>query len=83
MAVVLKGSEEIERMRVAGRITAKVCELIVKYISPGMTTAEIDRYAAKLIKAHGARLDTVHERLLHQAEESSSPLERAALLRRA
>ncbi len=52
---LVKSSAEIERMRLAGKITATVCDRIIKYIGPGMTTAEIDRYAAGLIKEHGAR----------------------------
>jgi len=32
---------------------------------------------------HGARLETLHARLLHQAEEATSPLERARLQRQA
>lgn len=52
---LVKNSAEIEGMRVVGRITAKVCDLVANYIGPGMTTAEIDRYAANLIKEHGAR----------------------------
>lgn len=42
-------------MRLVGRITAQVCEKIVNYISPGMSTAEIDRYAAARIKEYGAK----------------------------
>lgn len=34
-------------------------------------------------KLHGDRLETIHARLLHQAEQASSPLERARLLRQA
>jgi methionyl aminopeptidase len=50
-----KNSAELEGMRVAGRITAQVCERVAGHISPGMTTEEIDRCAAALIKEHGAR----------------------------
>lgn len=31
------------------------------------------------IRAHGDRLETIHHRLLHQADEATSPLERARL----
>lgn len=53
--VLVKNSAELEKMRIAGRITARVCEQVVGHICPGMTTAEIDRFAAALIKEHGAR----------------------------
>lgn len=42
-------------MRIAGKIAAQVCECVLSYIQPGMTTVEIDCYAAGVIKAHGAR----------------------------
>jgi len=39
----------------AGKITARVCEQVANYIGPGMTTAEIDRFAAGLMKEHGVK----------------------------
>ena len=53
--VLVKNSAELERMRVVGKITAKVCEQVANHICPGMTTAEIDRFAAGLIREHGAK----------------------------
>jgi len=53
--VLVKNSAELERMRVAGKITARVCEQVAKHVCPGMTTAEIDRFAAALIREHGAK----------------------------
>lgn len=53
--VLVKNSAELERMRVAGKITAKVCEQVVGQICPGITTAEIDRLAAALISEYGAK----------------------------
>ena len=35
------------------------------------------------VRDSGARLDTIHARLLHQADETTSPLARARLLQRA
>jgi methionyl aminopeptidase len=43
MAVVLKGAEEIERMRVAGRLAAEVLDFIAPHVRAGVTTAELDR----------------------------------------
>ncbi|WP_343154932.1 type I methionyl aminopeptidase [Buchnera aphidicola (Pseudoregma panicola)] len=41
--IKIKTKEEIEKMRISGRLTAKVLEMIKKYISIGITTEEIDK----------------------------------------
>jgi methionyl aminopeptidase len=43
MAVVLKSADEIEHMRVAGRLAAEVLDYIAAYVKPGVTTGELDR----------------------------------------
>ena len=43
MAVVFKNPEEIEKMRVAGRLAAEVLDYIAPYVKPGITTGELDR----------------------------------------
>ncbi len=43
MTVSIKTPEEIEKMRIAGRMAAEVLELIEEYVKPGVTTAELDR----------------------------------------
>ncbi len=43
MSVHIKTPEEIEKMRVAGRLAAEVLEMIEPYVQPGVTTAELDR----------------------------------------
>ncbi|MCB1669080.1 MAG: type I methionyl aminopeptidase [Porticoccaceae bacterium] len=43
MSVHIKTADEIEKMRVAGRMAAEVLELIEPYVVPGVTTAELDR----------------------------------------
>ncbi len=43
MSVSIKTPEEIEKMRVAGRLAAEVLELIGPHVQPGVTTAELDR----------------------------------------
>jgi len=43
MKVTPKTPEEIEKMRISGRMAAEVLELIGEYVQPGVTTAEIDR----------------------------------------
>ena len=42
MTVTIKSPEEIERMRVAGRLAADVLEMIEEHVRPGITTDELD-----------------------------------------
>lgn len=43
MAIHIKSPEEIEKMRIAGRLAAEVLEMIEPYIKPGVTTNELDK----------------------------------------
>jgi methionyl aminopeptidase len=43
MTITIKTPEEIEKMRVAGRLAAEVLEMIGAYVKPGVTTEELDR----------------------------------------
>lgn len=43
MTVTIKTAEEIEKMRVAGRLAAEVLEMIGPYVKPGVSTDELDR----------------------------------------
>lgn len=43
MNVTIKTPEEIEKMRVAGRLAADVLVMIAPYVKPGVTTDELDR----------------------------------------
>ncbi|MEJ2059539.1 MAG: type I methionyl aminopeptidase [Gammaproteobacteria bacterium] len=42
MSVSIKNPEEIEKMRVAGRLAAQVLEMIGPHVQPGVTTGELD-----------------------------------------
>lgn len=42
MSVIIKTAEEVEKMRVAGRLAAEVLEMIGSHIQAGITTSEID-----------------------------------------
>ena len=53
MSVTIKSAREIELMREAGRILAKVHEELGKAIQPGMSTLDIDRLGEKLIRGFG------------------------------
>ena len=52
MAVSIKSEREIELMRQAGKILAKVHEELGKVIVPGISTLEIDRLGEKLIRQY-------------------------------
>jgi len=43
MSIVIKTPEQIEKMRVAGRLAAEVLDFIEPHVKPGITTAELDR----------------------------------------
>lgn len=43
MSVSIKGRDEIEKMRVAGRLAASVLEMIEDHVVPGVTTDDLDR----------------------------------------
>jgi len=43
MGIIIKTAEEIEKMRVAGRLAAEVLEMIAPHVKPGITTDELDR----------------------------------------
>lgn len=43
MTISIKTAEDLEKMRVAGRLAAEVLEMIEPYIKPGVTTGELDR----------------------------------------
>jgi methionyl aminopeptidase len=42
MAVVLKSPEELERMRVAGRLASEVLDYITPHVKPGVTTGRLN-----------------------------------------
>lgn len=43
MPVSVKTLDEIEKMRVAGRLAAEVLQMIAPHVEPGVTTGELDR----------------------------------------
>lgn len=43
MAVSIKTPQEIEKMRIAGRLAAEVLEMIEPHVQPGISTGELDR----------------------------------------
>ncbi|MBW9267355.1 MAG: type I methionyl aminopeptidase [Candidatus Thiodiazotropha sp. (ex. Lucinisca nassula)] len=49
MGITIKTAEEIEKMRIAGRLAAEVLEMIVPHVQPGVTTQELDRICHEFI----------------------------------
>ena len=43
MKVSIKSPQDIENMRIAGRLAAEVLQMIAPHVKPGVTTAELDR----------------------------------------
>jgi methionyl aminopeptidase len=43
MAIVVKSAEDIERMRIAGRLAAEVLDFVMPHVKPGVSTGELDR----------------------------------------
>ena len=43
MSILIKTAEEIEKMRIAGRLAAEVLEMIEPYVKPGVTTEKLDQ----------------------------------------
>lgn len=53
MSVTIKSSQEIEKMRKAGKILATVHQQLGKEIKPGMSTLDIDRLGEEMIRSYG------------------------------
>ncbi len=49
--IILKTEEELERMRVSGRLAAELRDRVAERIEPGVTTAELDEYARDILKS--------------------------------
>lgn len=52
--IQIKNTEDIEKMRKAGRVVAQVHELMREMVRPGVSTAQLDREATALIERAGA-----------------------------
>lgn len=60
MAVSIKSDREIELMREAGKILAKVHKALGEAIQPGMSTLEIDELGEKLIRSYDCVPNFLH-----------------------
>jgi methionyl aminopeptidase len=53
--IILKSERDLEAMRPACQVARAVLDEVTAWIAPGMTTKEIDLFAAARIKSYGAR----------------------------
>ena len=53
--IVLKTERDLEAMRPACALAGKVLDEVSAFVRPGLTTREVDDFAAALIKQHGAK----------------------------
>ncbi|MFN3884634.1 MAG: type I methionyl aminopeptidase [Rhodocyclaceae bacterium] len=55
MSVTIKTPEEIEKMRIAGRLAGEVLDYIEPFVKPGVTTEELDRLCHDyMVKVQGS-----------------------------
>ena len=55
MSISIKTPQEIEKMRVAGRLAAEVLEVVAPHVQAGVTTAELDRVCHDhIVRVQGA-----------------------------
>jgi methionyl aminopeptidase len=45
MPITLKSAADVEAMRVAGRLTSEVLDLLTEHVKPGVTTEQLDKIA--------------------------------------
>jgi methionyl aminopeptidase len=55
VAVIIKSSKEIEKMRVAGQATREVLELVRGLVKPGVTTLDLEKAAEEYTRKLGAK----------------------------
>jgi methionyl aminopeptidase len=53
--IILKNERDLDAMRPACAVAGTVLEEIAAFIKPGLTTRQVDEFAAKRIKQHGAK----------------------------
>jgi len=53
--IILKTERDLEQMRPAGVVAATVLEEISAFVKPGVTTRQLDQFAAERIRLHGGK----------------------------
>ena len=52
--ITLKSAAEIDKMRRANQVVASVLQMMRERVAPGVTTAELDKWAEEVIRGHNA-----------------------------
>ncbi len=60
--IIIKNEREIEAMRAAGAVAATVLGEVCSFIAPGLTTMDVDQFAASRIRHYGAKSAFLHYR---------------------
>ena len=53
--IILKSQRDLELMRPACAVAGSVLDEITAFIKPGLTTRQVDEFAAARIKSHGGK----------------------------
>ncbi len=53
--IPIKTAREIDMMRLAGRLAGQILDQIADFVRPGVTTGEVDQYAAQLFREAGCK----------------------------
>jgi len=53
--IILKNRVDLEAMRLAGAVAGNVLDDIIKFVKPGLTTRQMDEFAAERIKVYGGK----------------------------
>lgn len=51
--IIIKSEEEIELMRISGKVTAFILKELESFIRPGISTADIDKFVESTIRSNG------------------------------
>ena len=51
--IIIKSEEEIELMRISGKVTAFILKELESFIRPGISTADIDKFVESTITSNG------------------------------
>ncbi len=55
MSIVIKNARDIEQMRLAGRLAGEILDQVADFLRPGVTTGEVDQFAAQLMVDAGCK----------------------------
>ena len=51
--IIIKSDEEIDLMRISGKVTGTILKELETFIKPGISTEDIDRFVETTIRDHG------------------------------